>query len=98
MFRYTSSARYKTNIIPLEVNTGLIYDLEVKSYTSKADQVRTFGLIAEEVYEVAPDIVNLDEKGRPDSIKEPLLSYMMLEELKKLRKEVDQLIAQKEMN
>ena len=96
--RYTSSARYKENIVPLEVRSDQIFGLEVKTYTSKSDQVRTFGLIAEEVYEVFPDIVNLDKKGQPDSIREPLLSYMMLEELKKLRGDVDQLINEKEVN
>ena len=94
--RYTSSLRYKEDVVALEAKTDRIFDLEVKSYTSKSDRERTFGLIAEEVYEVAPDIVNLDDEGRPDSIKGPLLDYMMLEELKKLRKEVDELIAAKE--
>ena len=66
----------------MECETATIYELEVKSYTSRSDGLRTFGLIAEEVYEAAPDLVNLDKKGRPDSIREPLLAYMMLEELK----------------
>ncbi len=93
--RYTSSLRYKEDVTALEIKTDRIYGLEVKSYTSKASGDRTFGLIAEEVYLVAPDLINM-HKGQPDSIKGPLLDYMMLEELKKLRKEVDQLIANKE--
>ena len=93
--RFTSSARYKTDIDPLEIKTDRIFDLEVKSYTSKSDSVRTFGLIAEEVYEVAPDIINLDDKKRPDSIREPLLNYMMLAEIQKLRAEVNRLKQQR---
>ncbi len=97
LYRYTSSCRYKTDIIPLEVETDRIYGLEVRSYTTKKTNERTFGLIAEEVYEVTPEIVNLDDKNRPDSIRSPLLSYMMLEELKKLRKDVNELIVAKEL-
>ena len=44
-----------------------------------------YGLIAEEVAEVFPELVVYDEEGEPFTVKYHLLSSMLLNELKKLR-------------
>ena len=51
----------------------------------------TFGLIAEEVYEILPEIVSLNKNSAPESIDYGLLSVLLIEEVKKLRIEVDAL-------
>jgi hypothetical protein len=43
-----------------------------------------YGLIAEEVAEIFPDLVVYDEEGLPFTVKYHLLSSMLLNELKKL--------------
>ena len=43
-----------------------------------------FGLIAEEVEEVFPELVVYDSEGRPKSVKYHLLSSLLLNELQKL--------------
>ena len=43
-----------------------------------------YGLIAEEVAEVFPELVVYDEEGKPFTVKYHLLSSMLLNELKKL--------------
>jgi hypothetical protein len=44
-----------------------------------------FGLIAEEVAEVFPELVVFDEEGKPFTVKYHLLSTMLLNELERLR-------------
>ena len=87
--RYTSSLRYKEDVAALEIDPSILHNLEVKSYTPIGSKDRTFGLIAEEVALVEPQLVVYDKKGRPDAIRQPLIDYLMLEELKKLRVDVD---------
>ena len=43
-----------------------------------------FGLIAEEVAEIFPELVIYDEEGRPETVKYHLLGSMLLNELRKV--------------
>ncbi len=47
-----------------------------------------FGLIAEEVAEVLPDLVIYDEEGRPETVRYHLLSSMLLNELQKQQRQI----------
>ena len=49
----------------------------------EGEQPRQFGLIAEEVAEVFPELVVYDEEGRPETVRYHLLSSMLLNELQK---------------
>jgi polyhydroxyalkanoate synthesis regulator phasin len=64
----TSSARYKTNIGPAETDTAAALELEPKSFEYEDSGQEDVGLIAEEVEETLPELVNYDEEGRPESI------------------------------
>lgn len=94
IMRSTSSKRYKKDISDLEINTSRIYDLRPVSYISISDNSRHFGLIAEEVAEVIPELAEYarecdvikgskSEKLIPDAVQYPLLSVLLLKELKK---------------
>ena len=48
-----------------------------------------YGLIAEEVAEVFPELVVYDEEGRPETVKYHLLSSMLLNEVQKLSERVE---------
>ena len=50
-----------------------------------------YGLIAEEVAEIFPDLVVHDEEGEPFTVKYHLLSSMLLNELKKQASEMEEL-------
>jgi hypothetical protein len=87
----TSSRRFKKQIKSLDArfDSKLIYDLEPKSFvwrknTGSADMV-DFGIIAEDAYEVMPELVNLDPDGRPWSIRYSPLTVLMLAEIQRLR-------------
>ena len=93
----TSSEYYKYDKRTLEVDSSLIYQLQPRSYrfgAKKADapadwpmadgEADDWGLTAEEVYDVLPELVNLKD-GKPYSVKYSMLSVLLLSEIKKLR-------------
>ncbi|AHC55074.1 hypothetical protein D1R32_gp357 [Tunisvirus fontaine2] len=83
-----SSQRFKENIRDLEVDTKALHSLSMKTYNYKASGEKDHGLIAEEAYEVLPDIVTLDAEGKPHGIKHLTLAMLLLAELQRLEKEV----------
>jgi hypothetical protein len=87
----TSSIRYKDNVETLEFDSSQLDKLRPVSYTYKFDDAFDIGLIAEEVNEIYPELIQYDEEGRPNSVKYDGLSVMLLEEVKNLRKEVKEL-------
>ena len=97
IMRSTSSARYKRDICDLEINTSKIYGLQPVSYTSKNDGSRHFGLIAEQVAQVLPELTEFakesdvikgstSDKLIPDAVQYPMLSVLLLKEIQKHQK------------
>ena len=91
----TSSRVYKEDEQNLEVDTSRIYNLNVKSFSwaenSGSYGMRDFGLIAEDAYDAMPEVVNLRDGHGPYSIRNSALTIAMLNEIQKLKKEVDNL-------
>lgn len=58
----------------------------------KETKKHTIGCLAQDLQEICPEIVSEDEKGFL-SIEESKIIYLLLDEVKKLRAEVDQLKA-----
>jgi hypothetical protein len=86
----TSSIEYKENIKPLSNFEG-IYALNAVKYDRKdGSQKDEVGFIAEEMYELLPELVSLKD-GKPDSIKYTKLTTYLLEAIKDLKKEIDML-------
>ena len=92
VIKITSSARYKENIRGLEVDTSKLYNLKPSTFNHKTTPEKVdFGLIAEEVEESVPELVTYNEDGQVESVKYSLLSVLLLQELKRLRQEIDDL-------
>lgn len=91
-----SSRRYKENIQDMGDLSSNIFKLRPVSfnYTVGKDHSLQTGLIAEEVEEVMPSLVIYNEEGIPQTVKYHDLSALLLNEIQKLRKEVDDLKAQ----
>ena len=90
----TSSILLKENIRPLsEIDildtvvqlAGQIYD---RRDGSQQDEP---GLIAEDVYTIIPNLVGLDSDGHPASVKYSRLSVYLLEAIKRLKQEIEEL-------
>jgi hypothetical protein len=56
-----------------------------------------YGMIAEEVEKICPDLVVYGEDGNPESVKYHEMPALLLAEIQKLRKEVDDLKKGKSM-
>lgn len=90
----TSSRRYKREIRDMGERTERL--LELRPVTFRDDRPGAeggpleYGLVAEEVAEVFPDLVVLDEEGRPDAVRYHLLSSMLLNELEKEHARVEE--------
>jgi len=82
-----SSRRYKHDIKPMEKASEALYALKPVSFRYHkeydASQTIAFGLIAEEVAEVYPDLVGRNPKGQPESVRYEQINAMLLNEFLK---------------
>ena len=84
-----SSARFKDQIKPMGKTSEAILGLEPVSFHYKSDgaEIPQFGLIAEEVAKVNPDLVLRDDNGQIYTVRYDAVNAMMLNEfLKEHRK------------
>jgi hypothetical protein len=90
----TSSARYKENIQPMEKASEAILALKPVTFRYKheldPDGIPQFGLVAEEVEKVNPDLVARDEQGKPYSVRYEAVNAMLLNEFLKEHAKVQQ--------
>jgi uncharacterized coiled-coil protein SlyX len=82
-----SSRRYKHDIKSMENASDVLYALKPVSfrYHKQYDPTQTiaFGLIAEEVAEVYPDLVGRNPEGQPESVRYEQINAMLLNEFLK---------------
>jgi len=87
----TSSIAYKENIRSLDSTTEAILSMDPVIYDRKdGSQKNEVGLIAEEVYKIAPELVHLKD-GNPEGIKYTKLAVYLLHAIKDLKKDLDML-------
>jgi len=87
----TSSITYKENIRSLDATTEAILSMDPVIYDRKdGSQKNEVGLIAEEVYKIAPELVQLKD-GNPEGIKYTKLAVYLLHAIKDLKKDLDML-------
>lgn len=88
----TSSARFKEDIRDIGQESDGLMELRPVSFRYKREVepsgLRQFGLVAEEVARVYPDLVTVDDKGRPQAIRYQLLVPMLLNEAQKDRRTI----------
>jgi hypothetical protein len=89
-----SSRRYKHDIQPMEKASESLYALKPVSFRYNkeydAKQTLAFGLIAEEVADVYPDLVGRNPKGEPESVRYEQINAMLLNEFLKEHRKVEQ--------
>jgi hypothetical protein len=87
-----SSARYKQNIAPMGNRSEKVLDLRPVTFAYKDDARATthYGLIAEEVATVYPDLVTRTASGEVQTVKYQELIPMLLNELQRQRQEFQQ--------
>jgi hypothetical protein len=90
----TSSARYKEKIQPMDRTSEAIHSLQPVTFRYKEELdpvgIPQFGLVAEEVAKVNPDLVARDEQGKPYSVRYEAVNAMLLNEFLKEHREVEE--------
>jgi uncharacterized coiled-coil protein SlyX len=91
----TSSARFKDQIKPMEKASEAILALKPVTFRYKPeldpDGVPQFGLIAEQVEKVNPDLVVRDEDGKVNTVRYEAVNAMLLNEFLKEHRKVEKL-------
>ena len=96
----SSSRRYKEEIKPMSDASEGLFALRPVTfrYKTQVDATRalSFGLIAEDVAEISPELITRDENGNPQTVRYEAINAMLLNEfLKEHRKNEEQ---QKQIN
>ena len=90
----TSSRRFKHDISPMDSSSEELFALRPVTfcYNEEIDPAGTsqFGLVAEDVEKVNPDLVVRDEKGKPYSVRYDQVNAMLLNEFLKEHRKVDE--------
>ena len=90
-----SSRRYKKEIKPIDAASEAVLALKPVSFHYKSDNTKTpqFGLIAEDVADVNPDLVMRDENGEIYTVRYDAVNAMLLNEFLKEHHQVQDLKA-----
>jgi trimeric autotransporter adhesin len=90
----TSSRRYKEEIKPMDKASEALYWLKPVTFHYKKEINRTqtlsFGLIAEEVAEVNPDLIARDSAGKPETVRYEAVNAMLLNEFLKAHQKMEE--------
>jgi uncharacterized coiled-coil protein SlyX len=97
----TSSKRFKKDIQPMDQSSEAVFSLKPVTFRYKKEldpkSIPQFGLVAEDVEKINPDLVARDKEGKPYTVRYEAVNAMLLNEfLKEHRKvqEQDATIAQ----
>jgi hypothetical protein len=95
----SSSLRYKEDVNDMGEASGRLLDLKPVTFRYKEVQDNVerpleYGLIAEEVAEVFPDLVVFNSEGQPETVKYRLLSSLLLNELQKQHRQLNGQVAE----
>lgn len=93
----TSSKRFKEDIKPMDKASDALFGLEPVTFRYKKaiDPAGSsqFGLVAEEVEKINPDLVVRDKEGKPYSVRYDAVNAMLLNEFLKEHRKVEKLEA-----
>ena len=96
----TSSARFKDEIKPMGNASEVILALRPVSFRYKkeidAQSIPQFGLVAEEVEKVNPDLIIRDREGKPQTVRYEQVNAMLLNEFLKAHHKMEE--QQKQIN
>jgi Chaperone of endosialidase len=93
-----SSARFKQDIKPMDKASEALLKLKPVTFRYKEeldpDKIPQFGLIAEEVEKVDPDLVVRDENGKVTTVRYEAVNAMLLNEFLKAHRKAEELTSE----
>jgi hypothetical protein len=89
-----SSLRYKHQVADMGVESDVLMKLRPVAFYYKPElddtQTRQYGLVAEEVAKVAPELVAFGEDGTPETVRYHFVNAMLLNEVQRQRQRIDE--------
>jgi len=96
LYGFSSSARYKENIRAMNDYSEKIYELSPSLYDAKDGSGKNIaGFIAEEVEKVGKELTIYNREGQPENVAYNSILTMLVNEVQKLRKQVDSLLEER---
>jgi hypothetical protein len=92
-FTENSSIRYKENVETIKYGLDKVLQMRGVTYDKKDNGVKEMGVIAEEIYDVLPEVVLKNEEGEIDSVSYGRITAVLIEAIKDLKKEIEDLKA-----
>ena len=86
-----SSLRYKENIEDIKYGLDKVLQMRGVTYNKKSTGEKEIGVIAEEINEILPEVVLKNEQGEVDSVSYARLTAVLIEAVKELKKEIEEL-------
>ena len=86
-----SSIRYKENVETIKYGLDKVLQMRGVTYDKKDNGVKEMGVIAEEIYQVLPEVVLKNEEGDIDSVSYGRITAVLIEAIKDLKKEIEDL-------
>jgi hypothetical protein len=90
-----SSRRYKEDIKAMDKASEILFALKPVTFRAKADldpaHVKQYGLIAEDVASVDPNLVVYNTEGKPEALRRDSINAMLLNEFLKEHRKVQEL-------
>ncbi len=93
-----SSMRFKQDVRDMGETSEMLAKLRPVTFryrenVATGEDVPEYGLIAEEVAEIAPELVAYDEEGRPYSVRYHVLPSLLLNEMQRQQRTIETLLA-----
>jgi hypothetical protein len=89
----SSALRYKENIVTLTSSLEKVLQMRGVSYNKKDTGIKEIGVIAEEMNEIVPDVVNKNDKGEIESVAYGRLVAIFIEAIKEQQKQIEEIKA-----
>ena len=89
----TSSIRYKENVVSLDNSLDRVLLLRGVTYNRKGSNDTEIGVIAEEVADIVPEIINFTKSGEADSVSYGRITALLIEAIKEQQQQINELKA-----
>ena len=87
----SSSLRYKENVETIKYGLDKVLQMRGVTYDKKNTGVKEVGVIAEEVYDILPEVVLKNEEGEIDSVSYGRMVGVLIEAIKEQQKQIEEL-------
>jgi len=87
----SSSLRYKENVETIKYGLDKVLQMRGVTYNKKDNGVKEIGVIAEEIYDVLPEVVLKNEEGEIDSVSYGRITAILIEAIKEQQKQIEEL-------